>query len=141
MIGLYFDARLSAAEERELRKELLRHPEGDPVVDEALAVMGYAASAAPPVAARRNMLRRIGVAAAVVAFLAVGAGILAGSIPGREAGECVAYVHGVRVDNEDEVMRLVREQLGEMGRASEEFSREVADDFGDISEIFKSESL
>lgn len=155
MIDLYFEGELTPGEERELRALLLRHPGGDPRVDEALAVMGYVSAAARASAAasyvavsrarRLAVWRRISVAAVVTALLSLGAGWLAtqttGRLSGEGRGECVAYVHGVRVDNEAEVMRLVSEQLGEIGIASEEFSREMAADLGDISEIFNSESI
>ena len=151
LIDSYFEGELTAGEERELRALLLRHPGGDPAIDEALAVMGFAVTAAPkraptlPTAAKRAAPRRISVAAVATALLSLGVSWLAmqttGRFSGEGRGECVAYVHGVRVDNEAEVMRLVSEQLGEMGMASEEFSREMADDFGDISEIFNSESI
>lgn len=77
----------------------------------------------------------------VVVVLAVAGGLWAGHLQERVPDECVAYVHGVKVESEAEVMRLVSEQLGEMGEASEEFNREVADDIGDISEFFNTASI
>ena len=83
LIDSYFEGELTAGEERELRALLLRHPGGDPAVDEALAVMGFAVTAAPkraptvPTAAkraarRRMIWRRISVAAVATALLSLG---------------------------------------------------------------------
>ena len=153
-IERYFEGELSAGEERELLMQLLSHPGGDEEIEEALAVMGYvrcsgatrSRRAGSPTSRRGfGLLRRVAGAAAAVAVLTVCATLAvrladSGSLS-RHEGMCVAYVQGVRVDSEQEVMRLIGEQLGEMSEASEAVSREVTGDLDDIFKALNSEEI
>ena len=127
LIERYFDGDTTLGEERGLREE-------------ALAVMGYARMDVTPAANAesgvspvrwRRMLLRGGAAAAVAAVLAVTAVLprFAG-----DGGECIAYVDGSRIVDEHAVMGIIDAQLGEMGEAADDVSRQMESDFSEIRE-------
>lgn len=143
LIGRYFDGDTTVEEERELRAALLalEPAERDQATEEALAVMGYArmdvahagnaASGVSPMRWRRMLLRG-GAAAAVAAVLAVTA--VLPRIAGDGGGECIAYVDGHRIVDEHAVMGIIDVQLGEMGEAADDVSRQMESDFDQIRE-------
>ena len=132
LIERYFDGDTTVGEERELRAALLAlaPAERDRATEEALAVMGYARMDVSPVRWRRMLLRG-GAAAAVAAVLAVTAVLprFAG-----DGGECIAYVDGSRIVDEHAVMGIIDAQLGEMGEAADDVSRQMESDFSEIRE-------
>ena len=50
------------------------------------------------------------------------------------AGECIAYVDGSRIVDEHAVMGIIDAQLGEMGEAADDVSRQMESDFDQIRE-------
>lgn len=143
LIERYFDGDTTLGEERGLRAALLAlsPAERDQTTEEALAVMGYArmeaapagnaASADSPMRWRRMLLRG-GAAAAVAAVLAVTA--VLPRFAGDGGGECIAYVDGSRIVDEHAVMGIIDAQLGEMGEAADDVSRQMESDFSEIRE-------
>lgn len=143
LIDRYFDGDTTLGEERELRAALLAlaPAERDRATEEALAVMGYARMDVTPAANAesgvspvrwRRMLLRGGAAAAVAAVLAVTA--VLPRFAGDGGGECIAYVDGSRIVDEHAVMGIIDAQLGEMGEAADDVSRQMESDFSEIRE-------
>lgn len=143
LIDRYFDGDTTVGEERELRAALLAlaPAERDRATEEALAVMGYARMEAAPAGNAesgvspvrwRRMLLRGGAAAAVAAVLAVTA--VLPRFAGDGGGECIAYVDGSRIVDEHAVMGIIDAQLGEMGEAADDVSRQMESDFSEIRE-------
>lgn len=143
LIQRYFDGETSLDEERNLLNELLSIPSGDPLADEALAVIGFTKiDKGESRVGEGNYGRRrhgfISVAAACVAVVVVGAGILSYFIRTGNSfanEECVAYVGGERIESESAVMSLIAGQLDEMSDASASVEKEIDSDLGDIREI------
>ena len=148
IIDLYFEAQLSVAEEKELFQSLLAFKGHDRKVDEALAVMLMARmhtermpSGMQPKKTRSRILL-YGVAAALMAVLCI-------SVLWRQNGlDCdnsiegmVAYVGGVKISDESEIMKIVDDQLNDIGISSELFAQTVAEDLDDIRNAFNEDDL
>lgn len=132
LICKYFDAETSLEEERWLRSHLPGLAGTDPEIDEALAVMGYAAGIprATTTAVRRRLRTAAAVAATLTLLLAAGGTCLYFSHRNPDP-QLVAYSGGVRLDPQ-EAMRLIEAQMEEMGDASKSIELEVIDDFKDF---------
>lgn len=132
LIRRYFDAETSLEEERWLRSHLPPLAGTDPEIDEALAVMGYAAGIprCTTTAVRRRFRTAATVAATLTLLLAAGGSYLYFSHRNTSA-KLVAYSGGVRLDRQ-EAMRLIEAQMEEMGDASKSIELEVIDDFNDF---------
>lgn len=138
LIEKYFEAELSVKEERMLLGRLLHYDGEDPVVDEALAVMGYARGQTG-VTERgiKSWRRRVMYAAAAVAGVMI---ISVGFFSRRNSidtiDSCYAYVNGVKIENSVEVTAIIADQLGELSDASEKVSDVVAGDLEDMKQAF-----
>lgn len=120
LIEAYFECTATDAQERLLRRALAQCPWTGSDIDEARVAMGFASvGMALEQQARRARHRRVAwraVAAAVVA-VAVMAGALVHVGPGSKADECIAYVNGQKVTNQEQVMQMVRGNLSTVGEA------------------------
>ncbi len=152
LIERYYDADTTAQEERMLLKAALESEGRDPIVDEVLAVMGYARRKPSPEmevkasmkrgVGRRSVLLRVGSAAAsVAAVVAVGFMLMRSPGVGVEAAECYAYVDGIRIENRNDVASLVNRQLSELANAEESVNEVITEDFSDMSEAFNFDEL
>ncbi len=145
-IDLYFDAQLSIKEEEELFQTLLLYKGGDPKADEALAVMlmtrkpiALSKSSKP----RRANKPRIWRAAAAVAVIA-GACTMALWHGGHSAGPTegmMAYIGGVKISDQAEIMKIVDDQLNDISISSELFAQTVTSDLDDIRDAFNEEGI
>lgn len=147
MIDLYFDAQLSLTEEKELLERLLSFEGKDPMVEEALAVMLMAINplVKPGRTVRPKTKIRVWNIAAAVALL-VAAGITAvwhssHNDSGRTMEGMVAYVGGVKVSDHAEIMKIVDNQLNDIGEYSDFFAQEVSSDLDDIRQALMSEEI
>lgn len=147
MVEKYFEGETSTAEEKWLKVALLKADKTDPMVEEALAVMGYAYSAhiadsdaADPQNAvleskrkshTRHYLRIASVAAAIIAVVFTFSWIWNPSANEDET-EYFAYVEGVRIENEIAIRNLISIQLEEMGEGSAEINNQIQSDFQDL---------
>lgn len=137
-IEKYFDGELSPAEERKLRERLLRFRGDDGIVEEALAVMSYAAhgdygKVSRPGGRGWHIAGIISAAAVAIVVLTFVFSISFGEAPVQE---CYAYVAGERVESREAVMALMAGQLEDMSDAAVEVDRLITDDFEDIREAF-----
>lgn len=118
-IELYFDCRLSDEEERRLRRAIAVTRVSHPAIDEARAVMGLR-KPAERVIVSRKVLRKISIAASVALLIAGGIGISRYFSESSLENKSIAYVNGVKVTDEDEVMRLFNANLSIMSDGIEE---------------------
>lgn len=147
LIEKYFDAQTSPEEETLLLKESLSFKGEDPLIDEVLAVMGYArikhlsAKASLKNGMNKKMkssrMSLVMIAASMAVFLMVGASVFFTSrsvlsVP----DECYAYVNGDRTENELEIRSIVAAQMSEMGDADNEIEGTIAGDLHDFRNAF-----
>ena len=118
-IELYFDCRLSDEEERRLRRAIAVTRVSHHAIDEARAVMGLR-KPAERVIVSRKVLRKISIAASVALLIAGGIGISRYFSESSLENKSIAYVNGVKVTDEDEVMRLFNANLSIMSDGIEE---------------------
>lgn len=141
-IDLYFEASLSLAEEAELLRELLRFEGQDPRTDEALAVMLASRPPAKPAARKKKKKPArlmVGIAASVAVVFAIGAVIHNHSH--QQDGRMFAYVGGVKIENPQEIMKIIDNQLNDIGESSDFFSRTLSTDLDDIREALISDDI
>lgn len=152
IIDLYFEAQLSLSEEEELFKSLLAFKGKDRKVDEALAVMLMArlpmessSSGLRPQPRRFSGLRPvIAVAASITLLFAIGVTSFwhySNRQAADEAGGIMAYVEGVKVSDHSEIMKIVDDQLNDIGISSELFAQTIAEDLDDIVDAFNEEGI
>ncbi len=145
-IDLYFDAQLSIKQEEELFHTLLSYKGKDPKADEALAVMlmtrkpnALSKSSKP----KRADKVRIWRAAAAVAVIG-GACTMALWHGGHSAGQndgMMAYIGGVKITDQMEIMNIVDDQLNDISISSELFAQTVSSDLDDIRDAFNEEGI
>ena len=146
LIDLYFEGETSVDQERELREALLDSESSDPRVEEALAVMTFAAEdgrrrAARAVAPRRRKSRAawpsLAAAAAVPLLLTVGVW----TRHSTPAAPCTAVIACVETSDTDIALALMQSQLGDIAVASDNVSASIASDFASLGEAFGSDGL
>lgn len=139
LIERYFAGETSLEEERLLKRMLASTSESSPDVEEAGAVMGFIVADGrrhgEGMPRRRWYLGAVEVAAAVAAVIGVGWGVarFAGSAP--DVSEMLAYSGGERVDNPDDILRMVNEDFSCMIDANEYVSGSVSSDMDIFGEI------
>ncbi|MBD5190214.1 MAG: hypothetical protein HDS95_08060 [Bacteroidales bacterium] len=151
-IDRYFDCALSDNEERELRRILAITDSDNPSVLEAKALMGFATinSGNHPAAAKglssprflmtpnskRKLLKTTGVAAAIALIVSLGMMVInkAGSNQINNS-ECIAYVNGQRITDEETVMSLLVENISELDRGAEEAQNLFIEDLNELLPI------
>ena len=136
LIERYFEGETTLSEERWLHSNLPKMMGESPEIDEALAVMGYAASPDKD-SVRRNRPashRWVAVAASFALILAAG-GIYTHYLKTSQKSTFMAYSGGVKIDRE-EAMQLIAAQMEEMSEASKDIKTEVEDDLADFRNIF-----
>lgn len=153
LIGRFFDCSLSDTEELQLRRTIAETSYSHPAIDEARAVMGVRPasriraaesnnprkSVTPAVRNRRTSLRpALSIAAAMALVFTLGIYLLtspsAGSI---NESRCIAYANGHCITDEDDIIRLLQEDLREFDRTVEASDRSFTDDLGDIAPIIE----
>lgn len=136
LIEKYFEAELSVNEERMLLGRLLHYDGEDPVVDEALAVMGYARGKTCVTERSIRSWRRkvIYAAAAVAGVVMISLGFFHSGNSIDTIDSCYAYVNGVKIENSVEVTAIIADQLGELSDASENVRDVVAGDLEDMKQ-------
>ena len=116
----YFEASTTIEEERELARMLARSGESSPLIDQARAVMGYAAASRAAKGRRparhavvARVARRVMQTAASVALLVAGSALAIkyGSPRVEAATRCVAYIDAVRITDEDVVRQMALDDL------------------------------
>lgn len=153
LIGRFFDCSLSDTEELQLRRAIAETSYSHPAIDEARAVMGVRPasriratesnnprkSVTPAVRNRRATLRpALSIAAAMALVLTLGVYLLTSPSTGSiNEKQCIAYANGHCITDEDDVIRLMQEDLREFDRTVEASDRSFTDDLGDIAPIIE----
>lgn len=141
IIDRYFEASLTWEEEHELLNTLLPLEGSDPEIDEALAVMLASRIPMPRVASARKPRRlMIGIAASIAVLLAIGIPLIRQARSSPDSG-MIAYVAGVKVENPDEIMKIIDTQLNDIGESSELFAQTLGNELDDIRDALISEDL
>lgn len=135
LIEKYFEGETTLAEERWLRENLPRMRGESPEIDEALAVMVYAAAPGKDRSSgkRQKSYRWIAAAASLALILTAG-GIYTHHLHSPQKSTFMAYSGGVKIDRE-EAMQLIAAQMEEMSEASQDIKTEVEDDLADFRNI------
>ena len=140
-IDLYFEAQLSGEQERELLKTLLPLEGTDTAIDEALAVMLASRIPMPAAESAGKPLRLIlGIAASIALLIAIGMPLIRHAVSPHDT-TMIAYVDGVKVDDHDEIMKIIENQLNDIGESSELFAQTVTTDLDDIREALITDDL
>lgn len=129
LIERYFDGMTSLQEENAMRQVLAHCPWQSDAIDDAKVVMGYfsAHSKQHRQATRRAArLRMTGLAASIAMLLAVGAYALWQHQQPAGQDLCIAYVNGQAIDNDEEVMRLIEDDLNHINAASQGMAAQLS---------------
>lgn len=135
LIERYFEGETTISEERWLRENLPNMMGESKEINEALAVMGYAAIPDKDRHKRRipASLRRIAAAASIALILTAG-GIYTHHLNKSQESTFMAYSGGVRIER-DEAMQLIAIQMEELSEASQGVRTDVEDDLSDFRNI------
>lgn len=135
LIERYFSGETTLSEERWLRENLPKMRGESEEIDEALAVIGYAAAPDKDRIRRKRLksYRPIAVAASLALILTAG-GIYSYHLHSSQKSTFMAYSGGVKIDRE-EAMQLIAAQMEEMSDASQDIKTEVEDDLADFRNI------
>ena len=127
LINRYFDGDTSVQEEQLLRETLADCPWSSEAIDEARFTMGYFAAhshESQRVSKKSNRGMVIGIAASVAILLAVGIhGINHNWFSQQQ--QCIAYVNGKVIENDDAVMALIENDLNMMEDASNSMAAQL----------------
>lgn len=134
LIEKYFDGETTLAEERLLRDNIIKMRGESPEIDEALAVMGYAALSGNNRAMGNKPISYKWIVAASFAMILIAGGIYTQYLHTSHKSTFTAYSGGVKIDR-DEAMQLISIQLEEMSEASKYIRTEVEDDLKDFRNI------
>lgn len=140
LIEKYFEGTSSSEEERQLRNILPSLPPGDKKIDEAIAVMGYAANiksdsmVVRKISNRRKSGKWVIAAATTACLIAVGS--ISSYFYTQQSSRLIAYVGGERVDNRLQIEQLIISQLNDMSEANMEFTNQIESDFTDLRNAF-----
>lgn len=129
-IERYFNCELSENEESRLRRQIAQTQLRHPAVDEIRALMG--------IRSRRRKLNfrpvmaACSVAASLALVVSIGVSLLSG--PSNSfTSDCVAYVDGERITDEEAVLRLTIGNLAEFESGHEEVKESMIEDFRGIA--------
>ncbi|MDE7508911.1 MAG: hypothetical protein K2M62_02185 [Muribaculaceae bacterium] len=136
-ISRYFDCLLTDDEEKLLMRRVASATFSHPILDEARAVMGFTTlrsgrtvvNTAPASTSRHHVWNRIaGIAVAIALTGGVVIGIK-GLTASRVADDrCFAYVNGTRIVEEDEVLRIICEDMKELNACLDGNRSDITDD-------------
>ncbi len=127
LINRYFDGETSVQEEQMLRETLADCPWSSEAIDEARFTMGYfvAHRKARQQTSKKSYRRQvIGIAASIAIILAIGIPAMYHSWFAPQP-QCIAYVNGKVIDNDDVVMALIESDLSKMEDASNSMAAQL----------------
>lgn len=133
----YFDGLTSVDEERELMSRLADRKLHGAAADEARFAMGLLSVGGDVQRRRRGTValrRTMAAAASLVVLVAVAAALLLGNGTGwnDRDGQCIAYVNGKKVSDDQAVMALVTGDLRNVDDASDAVSGSVEQQLGSL---------
>ncbi|MDE5664602.1 MAG: hypothetical protein K2I31_01530 [Duncaniella sp.] len=150
LIERFYDCSLSDEEERQLRVAISSTSFSHPSIDEAKALMGFrrpdAATRknATPVRQsytprrRSNIRMTLSIAAALAILLTLGINLTDSRTQGNGSdGKCIAYANGKCITDENDIIRLLTDDLREFDDAVNDSDQSFADELGDIAPIIE----
>ncbi|MDE7413324.1 MAG: hypothetical protein K2N05_05990 [Muribaculaceae bacterium] len=143
-IEKYFDCLLSEEEEADLIRRVALTEIRHPLVEEAKVVMGFRTLASDPCSTRAVKPRRHSrlspllngrrIAAAVALILTLGC-LLRFALPSPPSSECIAFVKGSTITEEEKVLELMLQNISEFNQGAEEAEEEILDDLNLLSPL------
>lgn len=134
-LQLYYDCKLTDAEEERLRTLVARSRSDRREIEEARALMGFRR---PQRRSCRRVFATVAAAASLLVMLAVGGWLMRDS---RTApGASYAYCGGVYINNENEVLDILAQNLSEFGGDIDDADRSMECELNEFAE-FISENL
>ena len=127
LIERYFDGETSVQEEQMLRETLADCPWSSEAINEARFTMGFFAAHCQEkerIARKTHRRQLIGIAATIAIILAIGIPAMYHSLFAPH-NECIAYVDGKIIDNDDVVMALIESDLSKMEDASNSMAAQL----------------
>lgn len=127
LIERYFYGETSVQEEQMLRETLADCPWSSEAIDEARFTMGFFAAHCQEkerIARKTHRRQLIGIAATIAIILAIGIPAMYHSWFAPH-NECIAYVDGKIIDNDDVVMALIESDLSKMEDASNSMAAQL----------------
>ena len=127
LIERYFDGDTSVQEEQMLRETLADCPWSSEAIDDARFTMGYFVAhscESQRVTRKNNRNKFIGIAASIAIVLAIGIPAMYHSWFAPQP-QCVAYVNGKVIDNDEDVMALIESDLSKMEDASNSMAAQL----------------
>lgn len=154
LIERFFDCSLSDSEESQLRREIAETPYSHPSIDEARAIMGIRPAAKTGIGHkvnetadqatsagkdRRDIRMPLSIAAAIALLLTLGINLISDTPASTRLDEnkCIAYANGRCITDEDDVIRLLTDDLREFDSAVEASDRSFSDELTDIAPIIE----
>ena len=140
LVGKYFDCETTEEEEIVLKRALSECRFRSSIIDEALVAMGFY-SIGRERNKENNSSKRISVAWRVASVAAMLVLIVSFALKVMQSDSidetdyCIAYVNGVEVDDQEEVLALVRSSLNNMGNTTEMEAISMESQFSNIREI------
>lgn len=146
MVEKYFDGDTTIEEEKWLRRELLSTDCRDAAVEEALAVMGYAAtSRADALKSSAVAMRKspsfpgwMAGAASVAVIIAISLALFSPQNAGK-TGRCVAYIHGQKIEDAEVIRNLASLQIAEIGESSDDIDEQIQKEFHEFKIVMDNE--
>ena len=127
LIERYFDGETSVQEEQMLREVLADCPWSSEAINEARFTMGFFAAhyqEKKRTARKTHRRQLIGIAASIAIILAIGIPAMYHSWFAPH-NECISYVDGKIIDNDDVVMALIESDLSKMEDASNSMAAQL----------------
>lgn len=148
-IAQYFECMLSDEEEKELRYQLALTDLDDPAVEEAKAVMGFQTirKLHPANETKANTrwtgFRKLGTAISIAASIAlifvVGFSVISSYKVSNS--DCMAFVNGKIITDEDDVWQIVMQDAEELEEALNECQEGTLEDMEDLGDMVESIDL
>jgi len=136
LIGRYFDASASEAEERELKQALASTKLLTAEIEEARAVLGYYAVSKKATAKRRRITTMPRTVAASIAAAIAIAATIATTLMMRDneiENRCIAYVNGVEITDQEHVMSIISDNFRSLGDTAGSVETEIESQLSTIA--------
>jgi hypothetical protein len=143
LVERYFECETTDDEEEQLRKELASTQWESPAIDEAKVTMGFMSVGLSlhNKKARKSrsviVRRAISIAATVIVIFTLA--IFTYNRINIERDTCVAYVADEKISNDDKVLGMIKNDLGDMHEASTGVNDKVQQQLGSIGDALDSE--
>lgn len=146
-IEKYFDCQLSDEQEEELRRQIAATPLSHPSIDEARAAMGFrkvtrringrgnhvVKNTSVRQMDKRGLMAGLSIAASIALIVTLGVMLLQPISNGTS--QCVAYVNGQRVTDEDIVIALMAENTIEFNEGADKAQQSLINEFEFIAPV------